>query len=373
MDIIDHLRNLGARAEKIRGSIQTEEATKTSLVMPFLASLGYDVFDPTEVIPEYGADVSQMGIKKGEKVDYAVCKEGKLIMLFECKKVGTKLENEHASQLLRYFNATSARVAILTDGVIYRFFSDLEDQNKMDKYPFLEFSLLDIQESVVAELKNFAKSAFDVAQIMVMAAELKYNKEVKRILTEQLLNPSEDFIKYFVKQMYTGPATAKVVDQFRDIIKKSINQFINDRINERLKHAMTGEVIVVEKPELQSSVEEAAKVEQSNGEPQIVTTMEEIEAYYIVKSILHGTLDVARVVMRDNLSYCGILLDDNNRKPICRFYFNTKKKSVGMFDQEKKETKYPIEALGDIYNLSEQLKAVIALYIGSTTNSVANV
>ncbi len=79
MDFIDRIRDLSTRIPKQLEHIQTEEATKNALIMPFISALGYNVFDPTEVVPEFTADV---GIKKGEKVDYAIHLDGKPIMLF---------------------------------------------------------------------------------------------------------------------------------------------------------------------------------------------------------------------------------------------------------------------------------------------------
>src|SRR5690554_1244514 len=123
MDLIDRLKDLAERIELQNEFVKTEEATKHSFILPFIAALKYNVFDPTEVIPEYTADV---GIKKGEKVDYAIKKDGKIIMLMECKTSGGDLSPKHASQLYRYFNVTQeSRIAVLTNGVLYRFFSDI--------------------------------------------------------------------------------------------------------------------------------------------------------------------------------------------------------------------------------------------------------
>src|SRR5690242_20022349 len=179
MDFIDRIRELSAQIPKIKtqGLIKTEEGTKNALVMPFINALGYNVFDPTEVTPELIADV---GVKKGEKVDYAILKDGKPIILFECKCCGTNLNDVHASQLYRYFSVTDARFGILTDGVVYHFFTDLEDKNKMDNKPFLIFDMLDIKEPLIEELKKFTKAAFDVDQIMSTASELKYTNAIKR-------------------------------------------------------------------------------------------------------------------------------------------------------------------------------------------------
>ena len=115
MDFIEAIQSLATTAAKRLEHLQTEEATKNALVMPFINILGYNVFDPTEVIPEFSADV---GVKKGEKVDYAIIKDGRVIMLVECKASGVDLDQAHASQLFRYFSVTEARIAVLTNGVV---------------------------------------------------------------------------------------------------------------------------------------------------------------------------------------------------------------------------------------------------------------
>ena len=157
MDFIDKIRELSVRIPKQLEYIQTEEATKNALIMPFISALGYNVFDPTEVTPELCADV---GVKKGEKVDYAILQDGKPIILFECKHHSADLNKVHASQLYRYFSVTEARFSVLTNGIIYWFYTDLDASNKMDGKPFFEFSMLDVKESSVEELKKFSKSAF---------------------------------------------------------------------------------------------------------------------------------------------------------------------------------------------------------------------
>ncbi|MDE0017409.1 MAG: type I restriction enzyme HsdR N-terminal domain-containing protein, partial [Candidatus Poribacteria bacterium] len=132
MDFIEGLTNLSSVIAKRKDIIETEEATKNAFVMPFINLLGYNVFDPTEVVPEFTADV---GTKQGEKVDYAIFKDDEVIMLIECKKYGTDLSDAHTTQLYRYFSVVHARIAVLTDGVIYRFYTDLEESNIMDSKP----------------------------------------------------------------------------------------------------------------------------------------------------------------------------------------------------------------------------------------------
>ncbi len=211
MDFLDEIRALATRKRDQLEHLKTEEAAKTSLVMPFIQVLGYNIFDPTEVVPEFGADV---GKKKGEKVDYAILMDGKPIILFECKPVGTTLDESHTYQLFRYFNVTEARFGVLTDGVAYRFFSDLDKSNVMDTKPFLEFNLLEASDAQIEELKRFTKSSFNLGDILDVAREQKYTKEIKRLFGEQLSKPSEAFVKLFASQVYHGMLTQPVKQKF---------------------------------------------------------------------------------------------------------------------------------------------------------------
>ena len=170
MDFKDEIKQFGDRVEKLKAQISTEEATKNAFIMPFIKALGYDVFDPLEVVPEYVADI---GIKKGEKVDYAILKDGHPTILVECKHWGENLD-VHNSQLFRYFHTTKAKFGLLSNGIVYRFYTDLVEKNKMDEKPFLEFNVTDIKDNQIEELKKFHKSYFDVDNIVNTASELKY-------------------------------------------------------------------------------------------------------------------------------------------------------------------------------------------------------
>ncbi len=356
MDFIDHVRDLSARIQKQAGGIQTEEATKTAFVMPFIAALGYNVFDPTEVTPELVADV---GTKKGEKVDYAILVDGKPIILFECKWCGSNLDNENASQLYRYFSVTAARFGVLTNGIIYRFFSDLENQNVMDAKPFLELNMLDIKEPIVEEVKKFSKSAFQLDAILATASDLKYMREIRRIIEDQMNEPSEDFVKFFASQVYSGKLTQTVREQFALITKKTFKQFINDKINERLNIALASEAATsVDKSQQQP---DSSKVE--NGKDEVkdsktVTTQDELDGYYILRTILRDVVDANRISIRDTINYCGVVIDASPRKTVARLYFNGPEKFIGIFDEQKNEERLPVASLDDLYNYSDKLKSI---------------
>lgn len=357
VDFADQIAAIAARIPKHIDHLETEEATKNALVMPFLAALGYNVFDPFEVVPEFSADV---GTKKGEKVDYAILKDGVPIMLVECKKAASTLDGQPPSQLFRYFACTEARIGVLTDGVVYRFYTDLEKPNTMDDRPFLEINLLAYTEAAVRELKRFCKAHFDLDQALEAAGELKYTRAIKNILARDMHTPSEALVKYYVSEVYQGRFTAPVREQFTDITRRAMQQFFTDLINERLKTALG-----TSSPSGRAEEEAADGDEDEKAQGGIVTTQEEIDATLVVKAILRDVVDVSRVAMRDRKSYCGILLDDNNRKPICRLHFNTAQKYLGLFDEQRKERREPIDSLDDIYIHAEDIRATVRRYLAA--------
>jgi predicted type IV restriction endonuclease len=357
MDLIDHLNQIASKIAKQKNLIATEEATKSAFIMPFISSLGYDVFDPEEVIPEFTADI---GIKKGEKVDYAISVGGKISILVECKMVDSKLDAQNESQLHRYFHATTARIGVLTDGIIYKFYTDLDEPNKMDNKPFLEFSVAHVDEIILGELKKFTKMSFNIDDVLSSASELKYTKIIKNLINEQLINPSDEFVKFVLTTAYPGRITAQVKEQFIPIIAKAFQHFINDKLNDRLKSALSIDVPVANANQTEMLSTAPTEITDEN---KVVTTQEELEGFYAVKSVLKGTVDLSRVFYRDTQSYFGILLDDNNRKPIARLYFNGTKKYISIFTSDKKEEKIPVATIDDIFDHKEKIIESANIYL----------
>ena len=320
--------------------------------MPFIKALGYDVFNPMEVVPEYIADI---GIKKGEKVDYAIMKDNQPTILVECKHWGESL-NPHNSQLFRYFHTTKAKFGLLSNGIIFRFYTDLVEPNKMDEKPFFEFNVTDIKDNQIEELKKFHKSYFDVGNIQNTASELKYMNELKALINIEFQAPTEGFVRFFAKQIYQGVLTSKIIEQFTGITKKSIQQYINDLITERLKSALKKE----NDDEQKAAELEIAQVSLIGSESKIETTEIEKEGFMIVKTILRQKIKVNRIAFRDAQSYFAILLDDNNRKTICRLYLNASKKYLCTFDDQKNETRNEISSIDDIFNYGDILLKTVA-------------
>ncbi|MCW2289460.1 hypothetical protein EDF60_2480 [Leucobacter luti] len=367
-EITERLNSLAAKLGQQRGSIETEEATKNAFVMPFISLvLGYDVFNPNEVVPEFTADV---GTKRGEKVDYAIVKDGAVQILIECKHVGAPLNIKHASQLFRYFATTSARIAVLTNGDEYHFFTDLDAPNKMDEKPFLVIQVSDLDSALIPELNKLAKDAFDLDSIISAAEELKYVGEFKRVLAAQFSEPDTDWVKFLTARVYEGSFTQKVRDQFSGLVTKAMKQFLNDRVNDRLKAALGGQAMQNDNASVSSSdasehvatASARSAVDSSEGRDDIETTLEELEGFQIVRAIACSEVTPSRIAQRDNKTYFGILLDDNNRKPIARLWFNTGQKYLGLFDEEKNETRVPIESLDEIYQHAEQIRATVGYY-----------
>lgn len=355
MDFKDSVKQITDRIEMLKGNLQTEEATKNALIMPFITALGYDVFNPMEVLPEMTCDI---GTKKGEKIDYAIMKDGEPIILIECKHWEQDL-NLHDNQLIRYFNVSKAKFGVLTNGISYRFYTDLAEPNKMDEKPFLDINLLDIKDSQIEELKKFHKSYFDVDTILSSASELKYTNELKNVVATEFANPSAELVKYFGKQVYDGVFTPKVLEQFTSFVKRSISSHINDLISDRFKAAIKNNE--TEETQQAQQLDDADRKDDSNG---IVTTEEELEGFYIVKSILRNVIDSNRIIHKDSKSYFAIFVDGNNRKPICRLYFNSQtNKRIVFIDDERKEVPYKIETLDDIYLYSQQLIDAVTKFL----------
>lgn len=347
MGFNEDLKQFSERILSMKDSISTEEATKMSMIIPFFQMLGYDVFNPAEFCPEYVADV---GIKKGEKVDYAILVNGTPEILIECKWCGETL-SKHGSQLFRYFGTSPAKFGILTNGLIYQFFTDLDEANKMDLTPFLEINMEDLKDAHVNELKKFSKENFDKDNIFSTASELKYSTLIKGALTSDLDSPSDDFVRYILTNIYEGQKTQKVIDKFKPIVKKSFTAFINDIVNQKISSALA--------PDITESQDDVA----AEPESKVITTEQELESFYIIRGILAGIAPVEDIVYRDTESYFSILYKDNNRKPICRINLDTKNKQIMIPDENKTFERIYIDSLNDIYKSKDKLIAATKRYL----------
>lgn len=349
MEFNESIKQFSERVTAMKGNIFTEEATKMSLIVPLFQLLGYDVFNPTEFCPEYTADV---GIKKGEKVDYAILENGAPAILIECKSCSEQLD-KHSSQLFRYFGTTPAKFGILTNGIVYRFYTDLEESNKMDLVPFLEIDMMNLKDSSINELKKFCKDSFDKEKIFSTAEELKYSSLIKGVLAKEFDTPSEEFVRFILTNIYDGQKNQRVIDKFTPLVKRAFSSFVNELVNNKISSALT--------PETEEDTSPAEPTEIPSSK--IITTEDEIEAFYIIRGLLAGVVPVEDIAHRDTESYFGILYKDNNRKPICRINLETKNKQLLIPDENKKFDRIYIESLNDIYKYKDRLIEVAKRYL----------
>lgn len=351
-----------------QGTLTTEEATKHALVLPFIQALGYDVFNPMEVVPEYTADY---GLKQGEKVDYAIFREdsnGEPAMLIECKKATDLLDVSKASQLSRYFSQTPAHIGILTNGTVYKFFSDIDAENVMDATPFLVVDITKLESRDTGALDHFAKQSFDIDEARSAASNMKHIRGMKAYLAHMYSQPDSDFVRLLARKVYTGVITQSRFEHFEELVRLAFQGFINDRISNTLQRA--SDIANTESDEEELSADSEAEVEvaepdeQSDGRKSITTTVEEVQGYELVKTIVANIVDPNRVTMRDTQSYCGVLLDDNNRKTICRLRFNAASvKYLALLDEDRKETRHRLDSIDDISRYAMELQAAVTRYL----------
>lgn len=275
--------------------VTNEEMTKQSLIIPFLQLLGYDVFNPLEVKPEYDAD---FGFKKGEKVDYAIFQNNEPIIFIEAKAVNEKL-NLHNGQLARYFNATpSVKVAILTNGIEYHFFTDLTKENIMDRSPFYTFNIESFNDIDIENIEKFQKGKYKSGSIITLAEDLVYFSSLNVTLKELFKNPSDEFLRFLIKDFSNSRITTNVIERFKPIVKKAINSTLLEIISEGLTEtASTAEVGKVQ------------AVSNSNDTKKLgVNTIEdEIKGYELIKDILDkSNRGTAQVEYKDTINYFNI-------------------------------------------------------------------
>lgn len=371
MDFKDQLIQLSEKIAKQKDNIATEEATKTSFIMPMIAALGYDVFNPFEVVPEMDCDLT----KRGDKIDYAIMKDNTPILLIECKHCKQNLDL-HSTQLAKYYVASNARFGVLTNGVEYRFYADLEKQNIMDVKPFLVVNMLDLSDIDIEQLKKFHKSYYNEQEILSTAQELQITIQVKDLLNRNFQNPGDEFVKYFVKYTGNGKSSARQIEQYRPIVKKSIASVINDIIADRLNVAIKNENNEDGQPKENVCLgihQEHAETEKlpegvvfQDKEKGIVTTQEEIDAYNIVRSILRQYVDVKRIQYNDYKSYFTVNLDGSTWWWICRFYLGKRKKQICFPKENYSSNEWvEIESIDDIFKYVDKLKEGFDLALSS--------
>lgn len=364
MDFKDSIKQLSQKAAQFKDNLLTEEATKTTLVLPFIMALGYDVFNPLEVVPEMDCALVN---KKSDKIDYAIMNEGKPVMLIECKQANVNLEL-HTTQLQKYFAASNAKFGLLTNGIEYRFYTDLDKLNIMDEKHFLAVNILDMTDNDIEQLKKFHKSYYNEGNILNSAQDLKYSTEIRNILDKEISAPSADFVKFFIRQVYNGKATEKTLEFFTPIVKNCFNDVINDIIQDRLNLASTqlSNPVTEEQPQVVEQVQPEEPVP-SDG---IITTQEELDSYNIVRSILRQKIDVSKIEYKDFKTYFCVYVK-NSSHWICRFHYGAYKKQLCLpQDNYSSNVKLELQYIDDLFNYSEHLEKALEMALSTISTEI---
>ena len=230
----------------------------------------------------------------------------------------------------------------------------------MDEKPFLTINLDDLKDSSIKVLEKFTKTSYDLESILDSAESLKYIKAIRKEFEAEIDNPSDEFIKLLVNRFFDRPLTANRLSIFREYTKRALTSSINESISSRLKSALSINENIhdakTKENEVLDSIDE-------NSESKVVTTEDEIEGFQIVKAILREVISSDRIAPRDTQSYFGVLLDDNNRKPLCRLHLNGGKKYIELFHNGKDAgEKVLINSLDDIYNHKTELQKTVDNY-----------
>ncbi|GHU91895.1 hypothetical protein AGMMS49925_08320 [Deltaproteobacteria bacterium] len=282
------------------------------------------------------------------------------LIIIECKCCGAALDSSTCAQLHRYFLTLDSSVGILTDGVRYLFYSNTNDGKKMDSVPFMEFNLENIDPILIPELRKICKGKFDRKTTLDTVNELRFNRQIKRLLAQQMDDPSEGFVDYFIRETYERRKTPKVRNLFFGYVKRAFSEFVTEQIDERLKSALAA----TSKKEGPTCVQEQEEDDKKKMIKRLATTTEEEwQAYYLVKSLLMGTIDTGRVYLRDNLNFCNILLNNSLRNPIIKLFFNDPEKmSIELIGPNREKISYPISKVEDILAYAEAIRATVKMY-----------
>ena len=219
MDLVDKLRAVSADIRDRRRFATNEASTRSYLIDPFIRALGYDPNEPNDVEPEFTADF----VASNRKVDYALKLEGEPIIFVEFKSATKNLSFENTVQLQHYFSTKlDVRFGIVTNGIEYRFFSDIENANVMDDEPFLIVDMLNLDDRSLQELTTFSNSAFDFEKALSQARQLKYGNVIRQRIESEIEQPSREMVQYLARNLYVGSFSSDVFGEFAPIVEREL-------------------------------------------------------------------------------------------------------------------------------------------------------
>ena len=368
---IEDIKDLAERVPSLQPMLDDEAKTKQFLILPLIRALGYDDANPAEVVPEYTAD---FGTRTGWKADYALMSGEHPLIVMECKQLSNRLSTDEINQLGRYFSFVpfaGAKIGILTNGVIYKFFTDETEPNKMDEEPFWQVNLESLTDNDLTQFKNFTKDDFNPLGAVQTASRFKYISGMKETLNQQYhQQPDDAFAEWLARPLL--PPRSRMTQDIKEMAQQALREFVEELVTALLRGNQTSTPVVEEEApseEFGASSEEMEEPLEEGRDTE--TTDEELESYAVVKAIVGEVVDSERVTLRDAQQYCAVFLDDNNRRPLCRFHFNRSQKYIGLFDGSRAssgaqiEMRHAIESPQEINNHADQLRETARRYLQS--------
>lgn len=332
MTLADALNDIRARIEKFGDDLDNEEITKDVLIRPMIQALGYDSSDPTQIKAEFSVTLPKGG--RG-RADYVIFHNGQPAIVMECKALGVPLDQKIQQQMLQYARALGVFAGIVTDGDTYLCFANVDDEVTIDSRYYYDLTLSDPQDDDEQALVPLTKARFFRKQLHEQVAALMSVLDQEDLFNKVLNDPA----------------------LFEEILRLGGIEDATARNRESVALADSLQQIVLR------AVENVAKGDVES--PAVVTTDDEFDAYLLCKGMLHGVIDPDRVHFRDSKTYASVLIDDNNRKPVCRFHFNGRLKHVGTFDADKQETRHAIEDIDDLLKFARAIRSTARRYAES--------
>ena len=337
MDFVDKIRDMQFHAREQAKLIKIdpapkEEDTKIALIQPFINKvLGYNTNDLKEVKTEFSVDTKSL------RIDYVIFKDGVPIILIECKSCTAVLDKKDLNQLRTYYpiiKGAESKFGILTNGIQYKFYTDISDKNILDEDPFFEFDLFNMTDPDIIALENFIKLA-DIDNARIIADRLKKQKDIRTIIENLFGSPSEKFVRFIAKEAHVSFVSDRVVKEYTKLTTDAINECISERIKEKLEPAW-------------------------DTKSKNKTTKEELEAYYIIKTLLGDMAEPDQIITKDSENSLDIIYEDGgSQKVVCRLYLNDSAKYIGLFDENGNEIKNSIDSIEDLNQYSDQIVSII--------------
>ncbi len=321
-----------AKVERFGDDLDNEEVTKDVLIRPMIKALGYDSSDPTQVKAEF-----QVTLRKGGRgrADYVIMHNGEPAIVMECKALGVPLDHKIQNQMRQYAQALGAKAGLVTDGDFYLCFANVDDEGRMDDRCYRGLRLSEPNDEDVEALELMSRKRFFPKQFREGASRFQSDLDHRNNLIQVLNHPA--MIEELKRIGELGDSSERE-SEFSATMK-----FIQQVLSEDVERAAAGDLET----------------------PEIDTTSEELDAYRLCQGMLHGVIEPRRVSFRDSKTYASVLIDDNNRKPLCRFHFNGRIKYLGTFDADKQETRHAIEEVDDLLKFARTLRKTAKQYAES--------